>query len=407
MVSYRMSLLASGIPLSLYVHLPWCVEKCPYCDFNSHQLSPAFDEQLYVKSLFKDLEQELAKIWGRTVESIFIGGGTPSLFSGTAINELISGIRSRLLLRADIEITMESNPGTADASNYGAYRKAGVNRLSIGVQSFNDQQLNNLGRIHDANQASSAFHLARKAGFERINLDLMYALPNQSIADAMDDLNKAIALKPEHISWYQLTIEPNTVFNQKPPKHLADDDLIWEIQQAGIKKLQQAGFIQYEISAWSKVGEECGHNLNYWQFGDYLGIGAGAHGKITDLSTEEVYRTRRKKQPSYWLTPTIDTIATSTVIEKHDLALEFMMNAMRLNSGVPSQLFTERTGLPISDIIKSLQTARTQELIEQRIDVLRPTQRGLNYLNDLLGLFISENIKTENLADSININEIH
>ncbi len=402
-----MSLLAPGIPLSLYVHLPWCVEKCPYCDFNSHQITPEFDEQRYVQALFQDVEQELAKIWGRTVESIFIGGGTPSLFSGSAVDELISGIRSRLMLRADIEITMESNPGTADASNYKAYRKAGVNRLSIGIQSFNNQQLKKLGRIHDADQASDAFHLARKAGFKRINLDLMYALPNQSIADAMDDLDRAIALEPEHISWYQLTIEPNTVFNRNPPKHLADDDLIWEIQQAGVKKLQQAGYVQYEVSAWSKIGEECEHNLNYWQFGDYLGIGAGAHGKITDLSTDEVYRTQRKKQPSHWLTSAIDTIAATTVIEKHDLALEFMMNAMRLNSGVQSQLFSERTGLPINKIIKSLQTAKSQKLMEQQITVLRPTQMGLNYLNDLLGLFMSENIKTENLAGSINIKEVH
>ena len=401
-----MSLLAPGIPLSLYVHLPWCVEKCPYCDFNSHQMSADFNEQQYVQALFKDLEQDLPKVWGRTVESIFIGGGTPSLFSGPAINELLSGIRSRLMLRADPEITMESNPGTADASNYSAYRKAGVNRLSIGVQSFNDLQLKKLGRIHDANQAAEAFHLARKAGFERINLDLMYALPSQSVAEAMDDLDKAIALQPEHISWYQLTIEPNTVFNRNPPKQLADNDLIWEIQQAGVEKLQQAGFKQYEISAWSKGGEECKHNLNYWQFGDYLGIGAGAHGKITNLSTEEVCRTRRKKQPSHWLTPNIDTIAGYTAIERHDLALEFMMNAMRLNSGVPSQLFTERTGLAIFEIIKPLNKAKSQKLMEQRIDILRPTEVGLNYLNDLLGLFMSENTRSEKQTDSISIKEI-
>jgi len=296
---YKVSLLAPGIPLSLYVHLPWCIEKCPYCDFNSHEIPADFDENLYVKGLLRDLEQDLPKIWGRTVESIFIGGGTPSLFSGSAIEELLSGLRARLMLRADPEITIESNPGTADTKNYSAYRQAGVNRLSIGIQSFSDKQLDILGRIHNSNQSVDAFKLARDAGFERINLDLMYALPGQSVADAMEDLDKAIALQPEHISWYQLTIEPNTFFNKNPPGQLADDDPIWDIQQAGIKKLNQAGFTQYEISAWSKPAEQCEHNLNYWQFGDYLGIGAGAHGKITDLSTEKIVRTRRKTPPHH------------------------------------------------------------------------------------------------------------
>ena len=391
-----MSLLAPGIPLSLYIHLPWCVEKCPYCDFNSHQLTEQFDEKKYVASLFKDLEQDLPKIWGRSVETIFIGGGTPSLFSGPAIDELISGVRARLMLRPDLEITLESNPGSADSNNYLHYRQAGVNRLSIGVQSFDDKQLKKLGRIHDASQAFDAFKMAREAGFERINIDLMYALPAQSIADALIDLDKAIALNPEHISWYQLTIEPNTSFNRYPPKQLPDDDLIWEIQQAGAKKLQQAGFEQYEISAWSKKSEQCQHNVNYWEFGDYLGIGAGAHGKITDLSTEKIFRTRRRKQPSHWLDDEMNFLADAPAIEKNDLPLEFMMNAMRLNSGVSINTFTERTGLLISDIMEPLRKARHSHLMDTRLDILKPTTQGLNYLNDLLAIFMDVKIKKTN-----------
>lgn len=398
-----MSLLAPGIPLSLYIHLPWCVEKCPYCDFNSHQLNEQFDEKKYVASLLKDLEQDLPKIWGRSVETIFIGGGTPSLFSGPAIDELISGVRARLMLRADPEITLESNPGTADANNYFNYRQAGVNRLSIGVQSFDDTQLKKLGRIHDASQAVDAFKMAREAGFERINIDLMYALPGQSVEDALDDLDKAIALNPEHISWYQLTIEPNTTFNRYPPKQLPDDDLIWEIQEAGAKKLQQAGFKQYEISAWSKKSEQCQHNVNYWEFGDYLGIGAGAHGKITDLSEGKIYRTRRRKQPSHWLDDKMNFLADAPAIEKADLALEFMMNAMRLNSGVLVSTFTERTGLLITDIMDPLRKARDNHFMDTRLDILRPTTQGLNYLNDLLAIFMDVKI---NQANSIVIKEI-
>ncbi|PCJ49600.1 MAG: YggW family oxidoreductase [Gammaproteobacteria bacterium] len=388
-----MSLLAPGIPLSLYIHLPWCVEKCPYCDFNSHQLNESFDEKKYVTSLLTDLEQDLPKIWGRSVETIFIGGGTPSLFSGAAIDELISGVRARLMLRADPEITLESNPGTADANNYQAYRNAGVNRLSIGVQSFEDAQLKKLGRIHDASQAVDAFQLARKAGFERINLDLMYALPAQSVEDALVDLDKAIALNPEHISWYQLTIEPNTGFNRYPPKQLPEDDLIWEIQQAGAEKLQTAGFKQYEISAWSRDFEESQHNLNYWEFGDYLGIGAGAHGKITDLSEGKIFRTRRRKQPSHWLDDQNNYLAEYSAIKNNDLALEFMMNILRLNRGVSAQVFTERTGLMLHEISSALTKARNKSLMDKRSDILRPTARGLNYLNDLLALFMDVEVK--------------
>ena len=408
-----MSLLAPGIPLSLYIHLPWCVEKCPYCDFNSHQIpNGSFDEtqeQQYVNHLFSDLETDLPNIWGRSVESIFIGGGTPSLFSGAAIDNLLSGIRSRLMLIADIEVTLESNPGTADADNYVGYRNAGVNRLSIGVQSFDDQQLQTLGRIHDASQSLSAFKMAREAGFKRINIDIMYALPAQSVESALGDLDKAIALDPEHISWYQLTIEPNTLFNRHPPKQLPNDDLIWDIQEAGMNKLQEAGYTQYEVSAWCKPGEECLHNLNYWQFGDYLGIGAGAHGKITDFSAEKIFRTRRRKQPQQWLIS--DNLAERNTIVNHDLALEFMLNVMRLNQGVTSQSFSDRTGLPIASIEKELKLAKAKGLIEDRFDILRPTTKGQNYLNDLLALFMFDEdfIKASsqiNNDNAINIKQV-
>ncbi|MCP4414897.1 MAG: radical SAM family heme chaperone HemW [Gammaproteobacteria bacterium] len=382
-----MSLLAQGIPLSLYIHFPWCVEKCPYCDFNSHQLAIPIDEHNYVNNLLADLEQDLSAIWGRNVETIFIGGGTPSLFSAKAINELLSGVRSRLMLRPDLEITLESNPGTADAENYQGYQKAGINRLSIGVQSFNDKYLKKLGRIHNAQQAVEAFHHARTAGFKRINIDLMFALPEQSLNEAMSDLEAAIALDPEHLSWYQLTIEANTAFAANPPL-LPDNDLVWEIQCKGKQFLEKAGYQQYEISAWSKTGEQCQHNLNYWQFGDYLGIGPGAHGKITDFSSEEIHRTRRKKQPRHWLTPDSKTLAEKFPIKKEDISLEFMMNILRLNEGVPACLFTQRTGLLLSDISASLNQAREQGLIETKTDTICATEKGLNYLNNLLEIFI-------------------
>jgi putative oxygen-independent coproporphyrinogen III oxidase len=391
-----MNMLTSGIPLSLYIHIPWCEEKCPYCDFNSHKLSDEFNEKQYVAGLFKDLEQDLPSIWGRSIESIFIGGGTPSLFSGQAIDDLLSGMRSRLKLQPDLEITLESNPGTADADNYKSYKQSAVNRLSIGVQSFNDQQLKKLGRIHDAAEAIKAFHMARNAGFKRINLDLMYALPDQNVQQALEDLQQAINLDPEHISWYQLTIEPNTVFSSHPPKNIPDDDLIWEIQTAGHLLLNQAGYKQYEISAWSKPGEECRHNLNYWQFGDYLGIGAGAHGKITDFNNCNISRTRRKKQPKHWLTNAINTMAETTIIEKQELALEFMLNTMRLNQGVKMASFSERTGLPLTSITDHLNTAQKKGLIEIQGDMLRATPKGMNYLNDLLGLFLTDNTESEN-----------
>jgi len=385
----------SGIPLSLYIHIPWCVEKCPYCDFNSHALGKKFKlsdhEDQYVESLFRDLEQTLPEIWGRSIDAIFIGGGTPSLFSGQAIDNLLSGIRARLMLKADIEITLESNPGTAEATNYQDYRQAGINRLSIGVQSFNNKHLQTLGRIHNAEEARQAFVMARDAGFKRINLDLMFALPNQSVTEAMDDLNQAIKLKPEHLSWYQLTIEPNTVFYRQPPNNLSTDELIWDIQSAGFKLLKNSGYHQYEISAWCKPKEESQHNLNYWTFGDYIGIGAGAHGKITNFSEQQIHRTRRKKQPHFWLDDSSpNTLASIEPILSNEIALEFMMNALRLNHGVETHHFIDRTGLAISTISQELFLAKQRGLLENRDDRIQPTEKGQLFLNDLLSLFMKD-----------------
>ena len=388
-----MSLLSTGIPLSLYVHIPWCVQKCPYCDFNSHELKGELEAQQYIDNLLVDLHQDLPRIWGRSVDTIFIGGGTPSLFPSSAIDRLLSGLRALLMLKADLEITLESNPGTMDADNYLGYRQAGVNRLSIGAQSFDDEQLKILGRIHDAKATELAFHKAREAGFKRINLDLMYGLPSQSIESAMEDLRRAITLGPEHISWYQLTIEPNTRFYRYPPDALPDNDQLFEIQEAGMELLKSEGFEQYEISAWSRPGEACKHNLNYWQFGDYLGIGAGAHGKITDLQTEQILRTRRRKQPQHFLDGSANTLAETTPIDLKERPIEFMLNAMRLNEGVESQLFVERTGLPLTVINSALTKAHELGLMERDFARLKPTERGINFHNELLALFTDEHLQ--------------
>jgi putative oxygen-independent coproporphyrinogen III oxidase len=398
-----MSLLAPGIPLSLYVHIPWCVQKCPYCDFNSHQADNQLDEQGYINALIEDLQADLPRIWGRGIDSIFIGGGTPSLFSGQAIDNLMSQLRALLMLKADLEVTLESNPGTFDANNYRAYRQSGINRLSIGAQSFDPKQLKTLGRIHSQEQISEAFHQARAAGFKRINIDLMYGLPNQSVEQALADLKAAIELEPEHISWYQLTIEPNTAFYSYPPDELPDNDRLFEIQEAGAELLRSHGFSQYEVSAWCLPGEESKHNLNYWQFGDYLGIGAGAHGKITDLQSESIYRTRRRKQPSHYLSNPIK-IAQDSSINSADLPLEFMMNALRLIEGVPSSYFVERTGLSLQLINKALTKAHELGLMEKDFHQLKPTEKGINYHNDLLELFMPSEVT--DTSNSISVKQI-
>lgn len=382
--------MKTGIPLSLYVHLPWCVEKCPYCDFNSHEVQGELPEQTYIDALFRNVEDQLPAFWGRRIDTMFIGGGTPSLFSGASIERLMSGLRARLGFVANMEVTLESNPGTADASNYAAYREAGINRLSIGVQSLDSEHLKTLGRIHSANEAIAAIAIAKQAGFERINADLMYGLANQTVAQALDDLKQLIDQDIEHISWYQLTIEPNTVYYSKPPAHLPDNDFIMDIQQAGAELLRSAGYRQYEISAWAKPGAECQHNMNYWQFGDYIGIGAGAHGKITDFNEERIYRTRMRKQPDHWLQTNSELMAERTAIAREDLALEFFLNVLRLNQGAPKNYLFERTGLMSERIQAPLDQAVQKGLLAQHPDNFVATELGRNYLNDLLALFMPE-----------------
>jgi len=381
-------MFSSNPPLGLYIHLPWCEQKCPYCDFNSHQ-ADSIPEQAYTEALLEDLEQDLPLIWGRGIDSIFIGGGTPSLFSAAAIEQLFSGLRSLLNFAPAIEITMESNPGSADAENYRGYREAGVNRLSIGVQSFNDQNLKTLGRVHNGEQAALAFAIARRAGFDNINLDLMFGLPAQSPAEASADLEQAIALGPEHISLYQLTLEPNTLFHHQPPADMPDDDLCWEQQNACQTLLARHGYGQYEVSAYSLGKRECRHNLNYWHFGDYLGIGAGAHSKITLGSENRVLRRVRQRQPrSYLERAGHDRISSETTLDQDDLLFEFMLNALRLKHGFDTSLFRDNTGLSLNSLLPGLEQARDKALIEFNGVKIVPTELGFCHLNDLQALFL-------------------
>ncbi|MBI3570535.1 MAG: oxygen-independent coproporphyrinogen III oxidase-like protein [Gammaproteobacteria bacterium] len=378
---------ASLPPLSLYVHLPWCVRKCPYCDFNSHAARGEIPEQVYVDALPRDLDQELPRVEGRTVETIFIGGGTPSLFLPESIARLLAGIRERVALAPDAEITLEANPGTVDTERFQGFRAAGVNRLSIGVQSFDDDKLKVLGRIHGRAEALRATQAARAAGFDNFNIDLMFGLPGQTLEQALTDVRSAIAQQPTHLSVYQLTIEPNTLFHAKPPV-LPDDDATWDMQLAIQSELDAAGFKQYEVSAYAQPGRECRHNLNYWQFGDYLGIGAGAHGKLTD--TDGITRRWKLKRPEDYLSkagmPAV--ISGEQRLTQADAIAEFMLNALRLIGGFPIALFTERTGL-VPDIIEAnLRHAEQQGLIARNATAIRPTEQGRHFLNNLIELFI-------------------
>ena len=390
-----------NLPLSLYIHLPWCVRKCPYCDFNSHEGGQDEARQLqYIDALIRDLEQELPRIWGRRINTIFIGGGTPSLFSIKAMEQLMAGLRARLNFYPDIEITLEANPGTAEANKFKAFRDLGINRLSIGVQSFNDTRLQQLGRIHTASEAHTAIDLAQAAGFESLNTDLMYGLPEQSVADSLQDLQKAIAHEPSHLSRYQLTIEPNTVFYARPPK-LPDDDVINEMQEAGDELMARQGYQQYEISAYARPDQQCLHNLNYWQFGDYLGLGAGAHGKLTDVSAGTVTRYARHRLPERYmqLAGTVDAITKERQLNRIDLSLEFMMNALRLTQGVSPDLFRQRTGMPLSVIEAELKHAEENGLLVWDLATLKPTESGRRYLNDLLQYFMPESESEKCPAD--------
>ena len=382
-------MFSSNPPLGLYIHLPWCEKKCPYCDFNSHE-TDSIPQQAYIDALLDDLAQDLPLIWGRRIESIFIGGGTPSLFSVESIERLFSGLRSLISFAPTIEVTMESNPGSADAANYQGYREAGVNRLSIGIQSFDDKRLAILGRVHDGAQAQLAFRMARDAGFDNINLDLMFGLPGQSLAAAQTDLVRAIKLEPEHLSHYQLTIEPNTLFHHRQPQDMPDDDLCFEQQQACQALLANAGYRQYEISAYSRHKRESRHNLNYWQFGDYLGIGAGAHGKITLAGEDRVIRRVRVRHPRPFLEQQgAARIASETELDRADLCFEFMLNSLRLKQGFDTHLFHDNTGLSLNELLPTLKQARDRGLLEFDAEKITPTELGFCHLNDLQALFLS------------------
>ena len=374
-------------PLSLYVHLPWCIRKCPYCDFNSHEMRAAeLPEQRYLDALMADLEAALPLIWGRTVHSIFIGGGTPSLFSPDAIDRLLGGIRARLRLAADCEITLEANPGTFERDRFRAFRAAGVTRLSGGVQSFNDGFLSALGRVHDRAQALAAVEEAAQA-FDTFNLDLMYALPGQTLADLATDLGTALALALPHLSLYHLTIEPNTVFAKYPPA-LPDEDSASDMLDLVTDLTGAAGLYRYEVSAYARDGHRCWHNLNYWQFGDYLGLGAGAHSKIS--FAHRVVRQVRFREPRLYMDRALagNALAQNTEVSRAELAFEYMLNALRLKDGFALPQFTERTGLPVTAIAQALEHAERRGLIERDLARVRPSVRGYDFLNDLQALFL-------------------
>jgi oxygen-independent coproporphyrinogen-3 oxidase len=379
-------------PLSLYVHIPWCVRKCPYCDFNSHPVRGELDQSAYIDALLTDLELDLELAAGRPLCSIFIGGGTPSLFAPAEIGRLLGGIRSRMDCSESLEITLEANPGTLEVASFRGFREAGVNRLSIGVQSFDAAALHALGRIHGPDEALRAIEQARSAGFERLNLDLMFGLPGQSPVIAEADLRTALELDPGHISYYQLTLEPNTPFHHTPPA-LPDEDLIWRIQQQGQGALAAAGYVQYEISAYARPGHRCRHNLNYWTFGDYLGIGAGAHGKVTDRSGR-VLRLSKWRHPQEYLRKVKDAapVQGQRQLTQDDLILEFMMNRLRMHQGFETPEFVAATGLPVGCLEPGIKQAMDRDLLVKRAGWIETTSKGRLFLNDLLGLFVGESI---------------
>jgi putative oxygen-independent coproporphyrinogen III oxidase len=375
-------------PLSLYVHVPWCVRKCPYCDFNSHEAKGRFPEAAYIDALIRDLELALPNIWGRSVYTVFLGGGTPSLLSVAAMARLMDAVRARLPLAAQAEITLEANPGTAEAEKFKGFGEAGVNRLSIGIQSFNDAHLKALGRIHNADEARRAIDMAQEH-FGNLNLDLMYGLPEQTLEEALKDAETALAFSPQHLSCYHLTLEPNTLFFHHPP-NLPPDETSSAMQEGIEELLASNGYAHYETSAFAQPGKQARHNLNYWQFGDYLGIGAGAHSKIT--SSGKVVREMRHKSPQAYL----DHVAKGAPIQeahelaRGDLAFEFMMNALRLNQGFDAALFAERTSLPLLLITRELEAAQARGLLAYENNRIAPTKLGQRFLNDLLEIFLPE-----------------
>ena len=368
-------------PLALYIHYPWCVKKCPYCDFNSHEGSI---HNGYIKALLKDLDDDLKFIQNRKIHSIFIGGGTPSLMSIEDAYELFDGLNERLSISKNIEITLEANPGTFEVEKFSEFRKVGINRLSVGVQSFKDNQLKFLGRIHSGSDALRAISEAKKVGFDNLNIDLMYGLKDQTIDMCLEDVMQAIELKPSHISFYQLTLEPNTLFAKYPPK-LPIDEKIWDMGEQGAELLNQNGFRQYEVSAYSERPSE--HNINYWKFGDYIGIGAGAHGKITDVESQQIFRTLKPKSPKDYLSKMQAGADIPTKKEVDNVAFEFMLNSLRLKDGFSSSLFESRTGL-IESLGFELGRAENLGLLENKNNWIKPTSKGFNFLNELQEIFL-------------------
>lgn len=376
-------------PLSLYIHIPWCIRKCPYCDFNSHELKTS-REEAYIDALITDFQASLSLIQNRPIKTIFMGGGTPSLFKPESYERLFSAIFQEIDATAIQEITLEANPGTVDEQHFLGYHAIGINRISLGIQSFNAEKLTQLGRIHSGEQAENAFRIARKAGFQNINLDLMFGLPKQTVEEALNDLEKAIDLHPEHLSWYQLTLEPNTVFYKKPPI-LPNEDLLWEIETAGKQKIQ-THYTQYEISAYSQPNKKSKHNLNYWLFGDYLGIGAGAHGKITQIQENhfEITRMQKMRQPEDYMNPDKDFLAKTEKISEVELPFEFMLNALRLYQDIPYDLFAQRTDIPVEKILPILQKAQEKDFLIFDKNFFQVSQLGHQYLNDFQELFLLE-----------------
>ena len=380
----------TSLPLSLYIHIPWCVRKCPYCDFNSHNAPNELPQREYIEALLRDLEQDLALARSRPLHSIFFGGGTPSLFSADNIARILAGVQARLDFAAAIEITLETNPGTVEHAPFADYRRAGVNRISFGVQSFDDAALKRIGRIHSASEADRAIKSAQDAGIENLNLDLMYALPQQTLAGALDDIDKALALRTPHLSHYQLTLEPNTQFAANPPP-LPDDDAAWDMQEACQARLTQAGMAQYEVSAYARPGSECAHNLNYWRFGDYLGIGAGAHAKLT-ADDGNVRRRWKVRAPRGFLehAGTPRGIGGDEAVPREQLPFEFMLNALRLNGGFEMREFVARTGLDGNTIAAPLAQAQQRGWLTQDAEQIRATELGKRFLNDVIASFLPQ-----------------
>src|ERR1700678_534847 len=385
------SLNPAQLPLSLYVHMPWCVRKCPYCDFNSHQLKAAQPDSGYIDALIRDLDTESPLLAGRSIDSIFFGGGTPSLFHPEDFQRLLQALRQRIDVSEDVEITLEANPGTIERGRFSGYRDAGINRVSLGAQTFAPRALELLGRIHTADDTHLAVQELRAAGLGNFNLDLMYSLPQQTLDEALADVNTACELNPAHISYYQLTLEPGTVFHARPPV-LPDEETAWQIQTEGQRLLAVAGYVQYEVSAYAREGAQCRHNLNYWRFGDYLGLGAGAHGKLSIAVPGQILRTAKPKQPRDYqqsARAARTAFGERSFIATADLPFEFMLNALRLNEGFASQDFRYRTGLPLDSVEPALERAQQRGLLEARAGGWRPTALGRRFLNDLQAGFLA------------------